>query len=156
MTIFASDLRHTNMNDSAEVDMDVIDQALNAMHDTCYVTREVIDDCPGILPLRRDLGQSIALHLSFLKEEIVVNEDLVYVEDLTEHVNQHYGCLSARIRDYLTTTVIRDGETIRGFLGLTSKHCGDLRRRGIGVDFEPVVNTVKIKVTGSRFFYVKL
>ncbi len=153
----------TNVSTSrvfADLDLDHIDMdKINAnlfLSDPVKRHMGVIDDCVGIFDWPRNLGERCVMHLRFLAEEGRVNKDLIYTEDLTQHVADHYGALLHSLHSLLTKTVkVNDVPTVT-FVGYTSADCHALTKSQFGVHHDKDTGRIKIRVDSLRHieFYV--
>ena len=139
----------------ADLDLDHIDMdKINAnlfLNDPVKRHMGVIDDCVGIFDWPRNLGERCVLHLRFLVEECRVNADLVYVENLSQHVADYYGVLLYSLHSLLTKTVkINDVPTVT-FVGYMSADCHVLTKSQFGVEFDKDLGDIRIRVTGDRY-----
>ena len=143
-------------NNTDHIDMDVVNRELAVMvHDTQNV-KGFIDDIPGrMLREPKTRGELVLNHLGFLVDELKQNVDLVYTEDLTEHLLENYGKLIPNIHTMMVKNE-RDGfQRVVKFVGLDHPFCRMLAKCGYGVSYDKHTSTVKITV-GHRWFYINL
>lgn len=149
---------HTQINNHIEIDMDAVNRELACIHSSKVTPPLHIDDCEGFFPFEinpRNETEHVLLHLNFLREELRQNRDLVYVEDLSEHLKANYGKLIPNIRKLLTKSSREGFQTKQVFVGTIHPAWHALLKAGFGMKHDNACNTLKVTI-GKRWFFVEL